>query len=76
MSESEQIRCGVCGTVFVGRRAMAAHRPTDPEATAPEPPAERPLHAAAWPGGMHQCIPPETLGMTHGPGGAWILPGE
>ena len=74
--DDEQVRCGVCGTVFAGRREMAAHRPTDPAATAPEPPAARPPHAAAWPAGMHECLAPGALGMTRGPGLAWILPAE
>lgn len=72
--DTAQIRCGVCGTVLAGRRAFAAHRPTDPAATYPDPPADRPPHAVSWPEGMHQCVPPETLGMVHGPGGAWLLP--
>lgn len=72
--DQEQIRCGACGTVFAGRAAFAAHRPTDPAATGPEAPAPMPPHAAGWPAGMHECIRPETLKLVHGPGGAWILP--
>ena len=73
-ADEAQVRCGVCGTVFAGRAELAAHRPTDPAATAPEPPEPRPPHADSWPAGMHQCIRPEALKMTHGPGGAWVLP--
>lgn len=72
--DDAQVRCGVCSTVFVGRRALAAHRPTDPAATYPDPPKPRPDHARGWPEGMHECIRPEALKMIHGPGGAWILP--
>ena len=71
---TDQVRCQVCGTVFASGAEMALHRPTDPAATAPLAPAERPAEQAAWPEGMHQCRAPEALGLVHGPGGAWTQP--